>query len=147
MQHVQPEHIKKNKQNKTNWEAQSGYESGTEKSCARTVIGWSILTNLSRGLCLPRVRSIFTLLTATSSSLSLSQPLFCKIKTITAELLKSLKNTTNYHILATCEQMISCAVTSLKCSILSLGTAYSLQNCHVQKQELTLSFKCYIILI
>ena len=40
-------------------------------------------------------------------------------------------------MLSTCEQTISCAVTSLKCSILSLGTAYSLQNCNVQKQELT----------
>lgn len=36
---------------------------------------------------------------------------------------------------STCEQTMSCAVTSLKFSNLSLGTAYSLQNCVEEKTE------------
>jgi hypothetical protein len=35
---------------------------------------------LSRGLCLPRVKSILTLLTATSSSFSSTPPFFCHKK-------------------------------------------------------------------
>lgn len=36
-------------------------------------------------------------------------------------------------VLRTWEETMSFAVTSLKCSNLSLGTAYSLQNCHTEK--------------
>ncbi|BAS69996.1 Os01g0109201 [Oryza sativa Japonica Group] len=58
---------------------------------------------LSRGLSFPRVKSILTLLTATSSSFSSTLEDFC-------------------------EQTMSCAVIFLKCSSLSFGTEYSLQN-------------------
>lgn len=54
---------------------------------------------------------------------------------------KYLSNTSgrqpiNESAFSTWEQMISFAVTSLKCSILSLGTAYSLQNCHIEESRL-----------
>lgn len=34
---------------------------------------------LSRGLCLPRAKSILTLLTATSSSFNIAPPFFCEV--------------------------------------------------------------------
>jgi hypothetical protein len=36
---------------------------------------------------------------------------------------------------ATCEQTMSCAVIFLKCSSLSFGTEYWLQNCNSKKQN------------
>lgn len=104
-------------------------------------INMSYFIYLSRGLLLPRVKSILTLLTATSSSFSITPPFFCKIKIWNNTYKKvclawyakntcryTCQNAYNIHCIHTWEQTISCAVTSLKCSSLSFGTAYSLQN-------------------
>lgn len=82
----------------------------------------------SRGFSLPRAKSIFTLVTAISSSFRVRLVCFYYIKTVMSTLNAFLLFSQMYR-LQTWEQTISWAVTALKCSIFSLGTAYSLQNC------------------
>lgn len=104
--------------------------------------GSFFLDYLSRGLFLPRVKSILTLLTATSSSRNVTPPFFCCTKNMRSILViefinwrESLNVSYRCKVWAsTWEQTISWAVTFLKFSSSSLGTAYSLQNCRRYKR-------------
>lgn len=130
----------KKKDHLSNWIRSGKYIKQIAKTNSAFII-WIFLKYLSRGLFVPRVRSILTLLTAISSSFSVTPPLLCLKNYTLGYHLSTIRIPSMIYLLLrnkhgnviitfwTWEQIISWGVMFLKFSMLSLGTENSLQNC------------------